>query len=315
MAVRDLVRDVRVPLLFGSDQEEDGPGGPRLYNAAFMLGPAGNTAAVYRKINLVPWGEFIPLKRYLYFVSPLVDSLTDFSPGTSIVLLPVGSHLVSTAICYEVVFPGLIRQAVNAGSELLTTITNDAWWAIALSPQVPTSTRFTVVTAVLLAVTAIWWLVRPGRVRFLAWDDTTRRRLIEIGGAEGYHAAGFPADGVVLGESQRAAIPFRRTGPVLLGLGDPVGNEQDRVSAIWRLRDLAHQEGLHPAFWRIGPGLLEVYGDVGLTPLPLGPDGSPIPPSTNETVEHYLACVAETDLSQIVPLLPRLADWPDQRST
>jgi apolipoprotein N-acyltransferase len=134
MAVRNLARDVRVPLLFGSDQEENDGDGPRLYNAAFMLGPAGNTTGVYRKINLVPWGEFIPLKRYLYFVSPLVDSLTDFSPGTSIVLLPVGSHLVSTAICYEVVFPGLIRQAVNAGSELLTTITNDAWYGQSSAP-------------------------------------------------------------------------------------------------------------------------------------------------------------------------------------
>jgi apolipoprotein N-acyltransferase len=44
------------------------------------------------------------------------------------VMLPVGSHLTSTAICYEVVYPSLVRQAVEAGSELLTTITNDAWY-------------------------------------------------------------------------------------------------------------------------------------------------------------------------------------------
>jgi apolipoprotein N-acyltransferase len=101
---------------------------PALYNAAFLVAPDGKTAAVYRKIHLVPWGEFIPMKRLLFFVSPLVDSFTDFSPGTSMVMLPVGSHLTSTAICYEVVYPSLVRQAVQAGSELLTTITNDAWY-------------------------------------------------------------------------------------------------------------------------------------------------------------------------------------------
>ena len=126
-ALRALAREVRVPILFGSDQEVTQPE-PALYNAAFLVTPDGKTAAVYRKIHLVPWGEFVPMKRLLFFVSPLVDSFTDFSPGTDMVLLPVNSHLTSTAICYEVVYPSLIRQAVVAGSELLTTITNDAWY-------------------------------------------------------------------------------------------------------------------------------------------------------------------------------------------
>jgi apolipoprotein N-acyltransferase len=131
--LRSLAREVRVPILFGSDQEVTRPE-PALYNAAFLVDPDGKTAAVYRKIHLVPWGEFIPLKRLLFFVSPLVDSFTDFSPGTSIVMLPVNSHLTSTAICYEVVYPSLIREAVIGGSELLTTITNDAWYGYSSAP-------------------------------------------------------------------------------------------------------------------------------------------------------------------------------------
>ena len=43
-------------------------------------------------------------------------------------LLAIGDHVASTAICYEVIFPSLIRRFVNDGSELLTTITNDAWY-------------------------------------------------------------------------------------------------------------------------------------------------------------------------------------------
>jgi apolipoprotein N-acyltransferase len=49
-------------------------------------------------------------------------------------MLPVGPHLVSTAICYEVVYPALMRQAVAGGSQLLTTITNDAWYGESSAP-------------------------------------------------------------------------------------------------------------------------------------------------------------------------------------
>ena len=132
-AIRDLARELRVPILFGSDQIERGSA-PRLYNAAFQVTPEGETSAVYRKIHLVPFGEFIPLKSWLYFVSPLVESLAEFAPGSSMVMLPVGSHLASTAICYEVVYPSLVRQAVEGGSELLTTITNDGWYGHSSAP-------------------------------------------------------------------------------------------------------------------------------------------------------------------------------------
>ena len=133
-AVRDLTREVGVPILFGSDQVDRGGNLVRLFNAAFLVTPSGDTAGVYRKIHLVPFGEYIPLKEWLYFVSPLVERFTDFAPGTSTVLLPVGSHLISTAICYEVVYPSLIRQGIVGGSELLTTITNDGWYGRSSAP-------------------------------------------------------------------------------------------------------------------------------------------------------------------------------------
>ena len=132
-AVRALAREVRVPILFGSDQLVRGAN-PRMYNAAFLVTPEGKTGAVYRKIHLVPFGEYIPMKSWLNFVSPIVDSLAEFAPGDSMVLIPLGPHLTSTAICYEVVYPSLVRQAVEAGSELLTTITNDGWYGYSSAP-------------------------------------------------------------------------------------------------------------------------------------------------------------------------------------
>ena len=79
-------------------------------------------------MHLVPFGEYVPLKSLLFFVGPIVEAVSAFSPGRDPVLLPVGSHRISTAICYEVIFPSLIRRFVLDGSELLTTITNDAWY-------------------------------------------------------------------------------------------------------------------------------------------------------------------------------------------
>jgi apolipoprotein N-acyltransferase len=127
MMVRSLVRSIGRPLLLGSDEFEDTEP-PKHYNAAFMLDTGGATAAVYRKIHLVPFGEYVPLQDLLFFVAPLVEAVSAFSRGTRVTMLPVEGHMVSTAICYEVTYPALAREAVLNGSEMLTTITNDAWY-------------------------------------------------------------------------------------------------------------------------------------------------------------------------------------------
>ena len=132
-AIRDLATEAKVPILFGSDQMERGSP-PHLYNAAFLVSPDGRTAGVYRKMQLVPFGEFIPLQHWISFLSPLVGGLATFEAGRSVTMLPIGGHKASTAICYEVIFPSLARQAVESGSELLTTITNDAWYGTTSAP-------------------------------------------------------------------------------------------------------------------------------------------------------------------------------------
>jgi apolipoprotein N-acyltransferase len=125
--VRNVARALRVPLLLGSDELEPGDP-PKNYNAAFMLDTQGATAAVYRKIHLVPFGEYVPFQSLLFFVGPLVEAVSAFSAGTRVTMLPVEGHMVSTAICYEVTYPQLAREAVRQGSEMLTTVTNDAWY-------------------------------------------------------------------------------------------------------------------------------------------------------------------------------------------
>ena len=178
-----------------------------------------------------------------------------------------------------------------------------AWWQIVLSPGAAVGLRVSVALTVVPGFLALWFLLRPGRVSWGAWDDAARARLTPYG-------VTLPewADGVLWGEAGRAGIPFCRLGRVLLAIGDPVGPEGDLASAIWRLRDLAEQEGRDPAVWRAGPDLLKVYGDLGLAALPLGPDGLPLPETPEDTppAARYLVCVAERDLEFLLPLLPGL---------
>src|SRR6185436_6885031 len=103
--LRQIARRSGVPLLLGSDQIERTPS-TKYYNAAFLTRSDGSTAAVYRKMHLVPFGEYVPMKQLFFFAAPLVEAVSDFSPGETGVLLPLNGHPVSTAICYEVVYPG-----------------------------------------------------------------------------------------------------------------------------------------------------------------------------------------------------------------
>ncbi len=129
--IREVVRETGVELLLGSDQID---ANQSYYNAAFLVRPDGTVGGVYQKMHLVPFGEFVPLQRLLFFVGPLVEQVGGFSPGREMVTLPTSHGPISTAICYEIVFPRLIRQSVLRGSQLLTTITNDGWYGRSSAP-------------------------------------------------------------------------------------------------------------------------------------------------------------------------------------
>ncbi|MBV8915392.1 MAG: lysylphosphatidylglycerol synthetase family protein [Acetobacteraceae bacterium] len=182
---------------------------------------------------------------------------------------------------------------------------------VVLSREVPNSTRVSIALLVVLGLIALWRLIRPGKVSWLPWAADARLRYAALGAVPP-----ATADGLVMGETGRAAIPFRRIGRVMLGLGDPAGAVSDRVSAIWNLRDLAQQEGLDPAVYRAGPALLKVYEDLGLAALPLSPTGELLPdePENSRRAREYLCCVAERDLALLAPLLSDLGETRMQQA-
>jgi apolipoprotein N-acyltransferase len=128
-----LSRESGVALLVGSDQiERASP--PRYFNSAFLIHPTGVVAGIYRKMHLVPFGEYVPFRNLLFFVGPLVESVGGFTAGETVTIFEAAGGTLSTGICYEAVFPELAREAVLRGSRLLSTITNDAWYGTSSAP-------------------------------------------------------------------------------------------------------------------------------------------------------------------------------------
>jgi uncharacterized membrane protein YbhN (UPF0104 family) len=169
---------------------------------------------------------------------------------------------------------------------------DDSWLEVVVSPLAPDSLRFTVGLAAVLLLVGMARLLRPVKQRPVAWTPEVRARLRGFGGA-----APEVADGAVFGDAGRAGLAFMRRDGVWLAIGDPVGEERDRISAIWRFRDICEGAGVQPAFWQVTPALLRIYGDIGLTAFPLAP------PKAGEP-QRYLACRAEKDLEKLMALLP-----------
>lgn len=105
------------------------------YNSALLISPEGEVTGRYSKQHLVPFGEYVPLSRYLPFLEPLVVHVGDFSPGTSVEPLRYGKIKAGILICFESIFSELARKQVAAGANLLVNLTNDAWYGRSSAPH------------------------------------------------------------------------------------------------------------------------------------------------------------------------------------
>ena len=132
--VLDLAKKHMGWLVFGSPVYSYEKGKMHYLNSAFVISPEGDTAGRYDKMHLVPFGEYVPLKKFLFFVDKLVPAAGDFSSGKEPVLLYAGGYKFGMSICYEIIFPDLVRKLVKNGAEFLVTITNDAWFGKTAAP-------------------------------------------------------------------------------------------------------------------------------------------------------------------------------------
>ena len=101
------------------------PGGAPL-NSAALVSPEGVPLSRYDKVNLVPFGEFVPWP--FGFANKISTEIGDFAAGNRVVVSPVGVHKIGTFICYESVFPRFVRKFAAGGAEVLFNISNDGWF-------------------------------------------------------------------------------------------------------------------------------------------------------------------------------------------
>jgi apolipoprotein N-acyltransferase len=137
------------PLLAGFTDQRGSAG---VFNSVMLF--QGGDVATYDKVHLTPFGEYIPFRRWLFFVRKITDEIGDFSPGAGVRNLALDGRRLSTPVCYEVIYPELVRAMAAAGGELIVTVSNDSWFGDTSAP------RQHLAMAALRAVENRRWLLR-----------------------------------------------------------------------------------------------------------------------------------------------------------
>ncbi len=124
-------------LLFGSIMVKEPSKQKReilLTNSSILLDPEGTPVFTYDKLHLVPFGEYVPLRHFLFFVDKLVEGIGDYVPGEHQLKAETPFGSFGVFICYEIIFPGLVRKPYSKGGSFIVNITNDAWFGNTAGP-------------------------------------------------------------------------------------------------------------------------------------------------------------------------------------
>jgi apolipoprotein N-acyltransferase len=111
-------------VLFNSQEVAPNDG---IYNSAIMVNNQGSLIAQYDKIRLMPFGEYVPLPRWVPGASMVGAIVGDFTPGTKYTLMNVGDVRVGVFICIESAYPSIARSFTRDGADVLINISNDGY--------------------------------------------------------------------------------------------------------------------------------------------------------------------------------------------
>jgi apolipoprotein N-acyltransferase len=100
----------------------------KYYNSMVLVTPEGRIALEYRKIALVPFGEYVPLMDYVTWPKAIASAMGDFLPGDRYTLFTMGRATFGAVICWETIFPDLFREFVKQGARFMVNGTNEAWF-------------------------------------------------------------------------------------------------------------------------------------------------------------------------------------------
>lgn len=105
-----------------------GSAGRLITNSAIILDPEGREVSRYDKIHLVPFGEYVPAWAFPGFVDKITSEVGNFVAGSSYRVAKTPAGDIGVFICYEAIFPQLVRRLAAAGAGVLVNISNDAWY-------------------------------------------------------------------------------------------------------------------------------------------------------------------------------------------
>ncbi len=193
LPIEKMLQEEQVMLLAGApwlENNEQEPEKPCYFNSAVFFDKNGVVVDRTSKSHLVPFGEYVPMKKYLSFIAPLVEAVGDFSRGEIRNPPACKTARIGVLICFESIFGDISRQWVNAGANLLVNITNDAWYGNSVAPyQTLAMTRLRAVetrrSVVRSANTGFSCFIDPlGRVLgksslFVNWEAAERVVLME----------------------------------------------------------------------------------------------------------------------------------------
>ena len=133
--------------------QDDDPAVPRFFNSAFYLTADGRLASRYDKGHLLPFAEYFPL-RTIEFLRRHFERVRNFTAGDGATLLDTSIGKAAVVICFEAIFPELVRQQMQRGASLLVNLSNDAWLGRQAGPEQHLA------MATLRAVENRTWLIR-----------------------------------------------------------------------------------------------------------------------------------------------------------
>jgi apolipoprotein N-acyltransferase len=172
---RQIARESGQDFLVGvEDWKHNAAGKWIATNSAVLLDPAGQRIFTYDKIHLVPFGEYVPLRRWLTFAGKLTADIGDFTPGTEYRVGHLPGGRFGVFICYEGVFPGAVRHFAANGAELLINISNDGWFGRSSAPAQH------VMMARVRAVENRRWLLRDTNNGFTVDVDPYGRTVAQL---------------------------------------------------------------------------------------------------------------------------------------
>lgn len=118
-----------VPIIAGFTDFQDYQ---HIYNSVFLF--CKEKTNQYNKVHLAPFGEYIPFRKALFFIKKITDEIGDFTPGDRIENLNCLGHSFSVPICFEIIYPELVRAFTRKGGEIIITISNDSWFGFTSAP-------------------------------------------------------------------------------------------------------------------------------------------------------------------------------------